>query len=225
MTTTDRDFLVFRRRPHLVDILTPKREGVQGYRLKAARNFDVTPQTIITADIGAGYLDPTALGNGNINRVTLGSAPGEHVRIVFDPDSFSAHAANLDDNEHMWLQFAPVDFSGSEGTPGALTLILPDDENKATGRVVIAGTAPTGATVANSLRLDMPLRMRDFYIRNEEASGSTDLKIATAEGGPEVTVPPQSEVSFLDGGQGTILVRGDGGTAGFSATMTHYLPL
>ena len=225
MTTTDREFTVFRRRPHLVDILTPKRDGVQGYRLKAARNFDLTVQTIITADIGAGFLDPTALRNGNINRATLGTAPGEHVRIVFDPDTFSAHAANLDDNEHIWLQFVPVDFSGAEGTPGALTLVLPDDENKATGRVVIAGTAPTGASIVNSLRLDMPLRMRDFYIRNEEASGGTDLKVATAEGGPEVTVAPQTEVTFLDGGQGTILVRGDGGTADFSANMTHYLPL
>jgi hypothetical protein len=350
MTTTDRDFLVYRRRPHLVDILTPKRAGVQGYRLKAALNFDLAFVTILTADIGAGYLDPVALRAGVINRLTLGSAPGNnHIRIVFDPDTFSGGPPTLDDNQHMWLQFFPVDFSGAEGTGGPLALVLPDDENKATGRVVIAGTAPSGATVANSLRLDMPMRMRDFYIKNNEASaaeatgiltfgpiplaaetvtidgkvytftnplggadgdvliggsalaslnnlisaitlgagvgvtyaaattlhpsvtaaigtGTTmdatakipgtagnaittttavtggfwgaptllggtdsgngvDLMVATAEGGPEITVAPQETISFLDGGQGTLLVRGDGATAAFSASMTHYLPL
>ncbi len=227
MTTVNREFTVFRRRANLVDILTPKREGVQGYRLKAALNFDLTFQTILTADISSGYLDPVALQSGVINRVTLGAAPGTgHVRIVFDPDTFSVpHPASLNDTEHMWLQFFPVDFSGSEGVPGARTLILPDDEMKAQGRVIIQGTAPTGVSVANSIRLDLPYRMRNMVIRNNEAAGGTELMVATAEGGPEATVAPQDEIEFFEGSTGVLLVRGDGGTVDFSATMTHYLPL
>jgi len=224
MTTVDRDFLVFRRRPHLVDILTPKRSGVKGYRLKAALNFDLTFQTILTADIGAGYLDPVALKAGVINRLTLGTAPGDnHVRIVFNPESFTTPALN--DDQHLWLQFFPVDFSGAEGTGGARTLILPDDEMKAQGRVIIAGEAPIGATVANSMRLDLPYRMRNIVIRNNEATGGTDLMVATAEGGPEITIAAQETAEFFDGSVGTLLVRGSGATADFSATMTHYLPL
>lgn len=227
MTTTDREFTVFRRRPNLVDILTPKRPGVQGYRLKAARNFDLTFQTILTADISSGFLDPTALRAGTIHRLTLGSAPGaDHVRIVFDPNTFVVpHPAGLDDVEHMWLQFFPVDFSGAEGTPGARTLILPDDEMKAQGRVIIQGTAAIGATVANSTRLDLPYRMRNVVIRNNEAAGGNELMVATTEGGPEITVAPQDKAEFFEGSVGTLLVRGNGGPVDFSATMTHYLPL
>lgn len=224
--TMDRDFTVFRRRPHVVDILTPKRDGVQGYRFKAALNFDLTFQTILTADISSGYLDPVALKSGAINRLTLGTAPGNgHIRIVFDPDSFSGGGPTLDDTEHMWLQWFPVDFAGAEGTGGAKTLILPDDEMKAQGRVIIAGTAPTGASITNSLRLDLPYRMQNITIRNNEASGGTDLMIATTEGGPELPVAPQQTGEFFEGSVGSLLVRGDGGTADFSATMTHYLPL
>jgi hypothetical protein len=166
MTTTDRDFSTYRRRPHYVDILTPKRVGVEGYRLKAARNFDGVFETIITADIGRGYLDPS------INPQVINTAPGnKHVRFIFDPDTFQApHAADLLDDEHIWLQFFPVDFLGAEGTGGAKTLLLPDDEMKAAGRVTVTGEAPNAATVANSLRLDMPFRMRNLTIRNNEAS-------------------------------------------------------
>lgn len=225
MTTVDREFQVFRRRPHLVDILTPKRAGVQGYRLKAARNFDLTFQTILTADISSGYLDPTALKSGSINRMTLGTAPGEHIRIVFDPQTFGGAPANLDDDEHIWLQFFPVDFTGAEGTGGARTLILPDDEMNARGRVMIHGVAPIGATVANSRRLDLPYRMRNVTVRNNEASGGDNLMITTTEGGPELPVAPQETAEFFEGSIGSLLVRGVGGTVDFSATMTHYLPL
>lgn len=227
MTTVDRDFLVFRRRPRIVDILTPKRVGVQGYRLKAARNFDLTFQTILTADICSGYLDPVALKAGIIDRHTLGAAPGTgHVRIVFDPNTFAGpHPANLDDDENIWLQWFPVDYAGVEGPGGPLGLILPDDEMKAQGRVIVQGTAPAGASVANSLRLDLPYRMRNFVIRNNEATGGNDLAIATVEGGSEIPIAPQDVTEFFEGGVGALLVRGVGGDVTFSATMTHYLPL
>lgn len=226
MSIQDRDFTVFRRRSNLVDILTPKREGVKGYRLKAALNFDGTFVTILTADIGAGYLDPVALRAGIINRLTLGTAPGlDHVRIVFDPDTFGGAPPTLADENHFWLQFFPVDFAGAEGAGGARVLVLPDDEIKAAGRVVIRGDAPSGATVANSMRLDFPVRMQNITIRNNEPTGGDILMVATAEGGPEVPIDPLETGSFFEGAQASLLVRGDGAAVNFSATMTHYLPL
>jgi hypothetical protein len=225
MSIQDRDFTVFRRRSNLVDILTPKRAGVQGYRLKAALNFDLTFITILTADIGAGFLDPVALRAGIINRLTLGTAPGQHVRIVFDPDSFGGAPPTLADENHFWLQFFPVDFAGVEGTGGARVLVLPHDEMQAAGRVIIAGTAPSGATVVNSMRLDFPVRMQNVTVRNNEVAGGDILMVATAEGGPETPVAPQETASFFEGAQASLLVRGDGAAVDFSATMTHFLPL
>jgi hypothetical protein len=225
MATNIREFTVLQRRANMIDIATPKRVGVQGYRLKAALNFDLAFQTLLTADISSGYLDNTALRNGNIRREYLSLSSGSRVRIVFDPATFSGAPHNLADENHIWLQFFPVDFSGAEGAGGARTLILPPDEMMSDGRVIISGDAPTGASVVNSRRLDMPLRMGDVYVRNNEASGGTDLYIATAEGGPERPVAPQEEARFTEGATGTLLVRGGGGTANFTATMTHYLPL
>lgn len=195
MTTADRDFTVVRRRPHLIDIITPKRSGVQGYRLKAASNFDLTFQTILTADISSGYLDPTALRAGTIHRQTLGTMPGNHIRIVFDPTTFAApHAAGLDDDQHVWLQFFPVDFTGAEGVGGARGLILPDDEMNGQGRVIVRGSAPSGVSVANSLRLDLPYRMRNMTIRNNEANASTASGTLTFTG-----IPNNTETVTVDG--------------------------
>lgn len=227
MTSVDRDFIVYRRRRHFVDILTPKRAGVQGYRLKAARNFDDTFQTILTADIGCSYLDQVAVRAGVINPEVIHTAPGNnHVRIIFDPDTFATpHAAALVDTEHMWLQFFPVDFAGVEGTGGPLGLVIPDDEMKSTGRVIITGDAPSGADVYGSLRLDLPVRMRNITIRNNETSGGTTLYVSMTEGGSEMDIAPQETFESFDGGVGLLMVRGGGSSANFTATMTHYLPL
>jgi hypothetical protein len=179
----------------LVDITTPKRAGIQGYRLKAAVNFDLAFQTILTADIGSGYLDPVALRSGSIHRLTLGTMPGNHVRIVFDPSTFAGpHPAGLNDDQHMWLQFFPVDFAGAEGTGGARVLVLPDDEMKAQGRVIIRGDAPSGASVIDSLRLDLPYRMRDITIRNNAEGAVASTGTLTFTG-----IPNDTETVTIDG--------------------------
>jgi hypothetical protein len=216
----NRDFTVVRRRANLVDILTPKRDGVQGYRLKAAANFDLTFNTLLTGDISTGHLDRT------IDTRTLTTLPNrDHVRLVFDPDNYSGAPWNLVDTDHIWLQFFPVDFSGAEGTGGNRVLVIPDDEERAAGRVIIRGTAPTGADVSNSLHLDLPYKMRNVYIYNNEASGGDNLAVATRPGGSERFVVPQGEAEFFEGGIELLMVRGVGGTVNFTASMTNLLPL
>jgi len=215
MSNAFRDFTVARRRANLIDLLTPKRVGVQGYRIQAASNFDGVFTTLMTANIGSGYLDP------NVNAAKLHALNNPNqIRIVFDPATFS-----LADDQHIWLRFVPVDFAGTAGTPGAVGLVLPDDELKSSGRTVIAGTAPNGADVSSSLRLDFPVRMRSVNVRNNAAPGGTVLYVATVVGGSERAVAGGEVCTMQAGAQGCLLVRGGGGTVSFSADFTHYLPL
>jgi len=216
----DREFTVVRRRANLVDILTPKRTGVQGYRLKAAANFDLTFNTMITGDIGTGHLDASV-----DTRVLTPLNNRDRVRLVFDPANYSGGPWNLVDTDHIWLQFFPVDFAGAEGSGGVRTLVLPDDEEKGQGRVIIRGSAPNGASVANSLQLNLPFKMRNVYIRNNEASGGDELAVASRPGGAERLIAPQEEAEFFEGGTELLMVRGVGGAVNFTASMTHLLPL
>lgn len=216
---TTREFTLVRRRKNLIDLITPKRAGVKGYRLEAATNFDGAYTTLMTADISSGYLD------SNVNSAVLHSINNpNHIRIVFDPNTFTG-TASIVDTKHFWLRFVPVDFSGATGTASAGTLVITDSEHVGNTRVQIAGTAPSGASVANSLRLDLPFSAQDFYIKNEDAAGGQDLYVAFMPDGPEQQVSPQQTYKAFEGPVATLLVRGSGGAATFSASFASYLPL
>lgn len=214
-----RDFSVIRRRKNIVDVLTPKRAGVEGYRFQVATNFDQAYTTILTAPISSGYLDR------NINPAVLNSVNNnDHIRIVFDPNTFTG-AASITDGAHFWMRFVPIDFAGSVGTPGPGTLILTDAEHYGNSRVQIAGTAPIGAAVANSLQLNLPQNSQDFYIKNANAAAGNALYVAFIVGGAEQQVSGQEVMKAYDGPSDLLMVRGAGGTAAFSASFTNYLPL
>lgn len=216
----NRDFTVVRRRDNLVDIVTAKRAGIQGYRLKAALNFDATFQTLFTGDISTGHLDraiDTRLLTSLNNR--------DRVRLVFDPATYSAGPWNLVDTDHFWLRFFPVDFAGAEGAGGARVLVLPYDEMQAQGRVIIRGDAPIGAGPANALRLDLPSRMKDIYIRSNEVAGGNFMAVSATPGGSEQLINPGETARFLEGSVESLLVRSDTGAVNFTATMTNALPL
>lgn len=214
-----RNFTVVRRRIGIVDMLTPKQANVAGYRIQAALNFDGTFTTLFTAPIGSGYLDPA------INPVTLHAINNpDKIRMVFNPDTFTG-TAGIADAKDFWMRFVPVDFAGSAGTPGNPALVLTDAEHYGNSRVLIAGTAPSGADVSASLQLDLPFTTQDLYIKNEEATGGHALYLADLPGGPEQQISPQETLTIFHGPVDTLLVRGSGGTAKFSASFTNYLPL
>lgn len=215
-----RDFNVIRRRTAILDLLTPKRANVAGYRFQASPNFDGSWTTLFTAPISSGYLDPA------INPAVLHSTNNsrDSIRAVFNPDSFNS-AAGISDNLHFWLRFVPVDFAGSAGTPGNAHLVITDFEHCGQSRILIAGNAPQGAAVANSQELELPFTTEDLYIKNEEASGGRNLYIAMFPGGAEQQISPQETVTIFHGPIDSLLVRGVGGTARFSASFTNYLPL
>lgn len=210
-----REFSILRRRKNLVDIITPKRDNVKGYRFKASPNFDGTFTTIITADISSGYLDP------HVNAMTLEARPGglSHIRVVFDPATFNAVASILDAN-HFWLKFAPLDYAGVEGTNSAPTLVVTDDELRGAAQIIIAGTAPSAADSTNALLLNLPFKAQNIQIRSNEGSGGNSLFVATDLGKPEMKIVAQGADIFLKGGATpSLAVRGGGGTAAFSASF------
>ena len=109
----------------------------------------------------------------------------------------------------------------------APTLILPDSALKGQGIVTIAGNAPSGASTANSLQLDLPFIMQSFQITNAGALGGNILYVSTEAGGPEQAVGPGlgfPGYQTIWGAQPSIWVRGGGGVVAFSATFTLAFP-
>ncbi len=217
---TTREFQVVRRRANHVDIVTPRRAGVKGYRFRAAPTFDGTFVDLFTANISAGYLDPA------IDRRVLNALANsrDHVRCVFDPNTFNGVAAIVDDHQ-FWLTFTPIDFTGAPGTESAPGLILPDSVRIGSNRIVIGGSAPDEASLADSLQLNLPCRVQDFRISNNEASDGNSLFVSAAQGSGEHEVLPETTLDWFDGAVGTLFVRGGGGAVSISVSFNPYLPL
>jgi hypothetical protein len=194
----NRLFSIRRRRPHYVDLWTPKTAGVDGYRLKWGANFSSAPTTFLTST-NVGFRD------SNVNPGLVDSQPlGEQVRIVFDPTTYS-----IPDTTSFWLQFVPVT-GGVEGTPGAMTLVLPPNMGN-TSSIVIAGT-PTGTQ-----QLDLPM-IRDIKMQNAAA-----VSVSVESGGAVFTVPgsttDEHSLGFL-GQVSTLYVNG----GAFSLTASLLFP-
>jgi hypothetical protein len=200
-----------------LDLLIPKQENVQGYRLQAATNFDATFTTILTADISSGFLDPA------VNAASLQALNNPNqIRVVFDPQSFFL-PIGIEDTKQFWLKFVPVNFAGVPGTASSPCLILPESALRGDSRVFVQGSAPSGTSVADALELQLPFRTQDLAIRNHETV--TGLYLSLSEGGPEVSLGAGETERFYDGPVGNFWVRGDASTAEFSASFTSYLPL
>lgn len=204
-------FSIIRRKPGLVDFVTPLVAGQDGYRLKAASNFDGSFTTLLTAT-NTGYVDPSV----DLRQQTV--QPGNNiVRMLINPTTFS-----ITDTAPFWLQYVPV-VGGSEGTPSGLLLVLPPTYG--TSILAISGNAPNGANQAASLRLDLPRLITDLRIHNEHASA--DLVVAFDAGGPEIKLQaPSKEPQFtsIHGTHDSIWVRGSGAVVPFSATFTFANP-
>jgi len=132
----------------------------------------------------------------------------------------------LPDSAAFWLRLVYVNAGGSEmvtPAPSAATLVLPPFlGNEQSG---FNATAPNGATLANSLRIDLPRQLSNFRVRN--LSSTIPLYVAFQEGGFEVVVPGQAssqESIGFDGIVSSIWVRGSGGVAAFSAQFAYANP-
>lgn len=208
-----RQFSVIRRAPQLIDILTPFVYGITEYRIKYAANFDASFTQIIAAPRN-GYLDPT------VSQAILQSAPGNNVRITFDPTN-SAYSIAAPSSS-MWLQLTRYDGS-SEVYVSPPTLLLPFEANQGIGVTTIAGSAPSGATSADALQVDLPFLATDMRVR---ATGSHPVCVSTELNGAE-TIVANGEIGQYIAQTGMIsslFVRGSGGTAPFALSFTRAYP-
>lgn len=208
-------FSVLRRKAGLIDFITPIRpasEGVESYRLKTDTNpFGAFATTVMTVP-RTGKVDAGLEGPQNVIQ------PGENVRIIFKPSNYS-----LPDSGAFWLKLVFVDASNAEmvsPAPSAATLFLPPFSGP--GMTGFNATAPSGASIANSVRLDLPRAMDEFRIRNLETA--TNLFVATDASGPEIVVPGGAETNTFHGLVSSIWIRGGGATAAFSAQFSYATP-
>ncbi|MFA5387355.1 MAG: hypothetical protein WC322_03075 [Candidatus Paceibacterota bacterium] len=200
-----REFSVIRRRPGILDIITPRRTGVDGYRIEWAANFDVAFTTLVTSSIN-GYVDDS------LRDMAHAIAAGNNVRIIVNPADHT-----ITDTKPFWLRFVPV-VGGVPGTPGNSGLILPDASGRAV--CVIAGNAPNAATITGSIQLDFPRLVEDLRIVN---NGSNSLFVAPVDSDAEFEIKSggtQIPFTNLRGAIPGIRVRGGGAVVAFQATFT-----
>jgi len=211
---TARLFSVPRRKAGMVDLITPIRSDVEGYRLKAASNFDGSFTTLLTAPV-YGYVDPEVAGSQHT------SYGGENVRIIFKPSKYG-----LSDTGALWLKLyfiiGGVEQTTAPNAPSAATLLSPIGGLPTTMQG-IQGATTVQSSVANSQQIDFPRLVENVHIRN--LSTGADLFVAFDAEGPEVQVKPQTQ--DLQGFMGTvssIWVRSTSASAPFSMTFTYANP-
>lgn len=198
---------VYRRKPALVDLFLVSRSTAKAYIFKYAANFDVGFIPIQTVP-QSGFRSPQAFDSG----------PAEgfrgRTRFTFNPLDYG-----MDDAKPIWLRIQQVNVDGTLGSDEAMHLILPYNPQ---GRkaVVLAGTAPIGAALVNSLELQLQHQMQSIELQN---NGAADLFVAFEPGGPEFKVTPLStgftnlSVNYPTISQ--LFVRGTAATA-FAAVMS-----
>jgi len=203
-----RSLSLARRRTNLVDLSLQARAGVASYNFYSSTNFDIA--TVLFANVPSyGKISATAVntsyGDGNYRNIT---------RFLFNPTDYT-----IDDSKPFWVQIEQIAVDGTVGPLEALHLILPysSQPNRA---VILAGGAPAGATIANSLELQLPLQCNDIRV---QVDGITDLMLGFEPGGTEQRVPSlQNEFTtyekILDS-ISQIFVRGNGGATTFSASL------
>ena len=215
----NRTFSVIRRRPRIVDMLTPRVDGVVGYRVKASTNFDVAPTTLFTST-NVGFVDT----DGVDQRVIESQPTQGQVRMVWNPTTFG-----LQDGNQLWLSLWHVDAANVETQVSAPTLMLPDQTqflHRGAGHVLVRGFAPVAVSVAGSLQLDFPRLMCDWRVRNEDATNS--VFIAFEPNGPEYALnAPDTETQFMSlrANAASIWVRAAAGTPILSIHATVANPI
>lgn len=167
---------VYRRRTDLVDLWVAQRDGIVAYTFKVSVNFDIAPVAVQVVPRD-GFRSPNAFDAG----------PSEgfrgRTRFIFKPSDYG-----LDDTKPMWMKIAPVAADGSVGADEAFHMILPYS-SQPRRPVILNGTAPVGATVADSLELNLPAQCQNLEFQN---NGGADIFVAFERGGAEYQVEPLS---------------------------------
>jgi len=211
-----RSISIVRRRANLIDLRVEKRPDIIGFRFSAASNFDVAFSAFETVP------------NGGLQKFAAGTVipplPGNQhkgwVRFLFDPDEYTATVAAVKDDTPFFVRLESQNPDGSFNAAEAMHLIQPYNPAPHRG-VQLFGTAPSGASLANSLEIQLPMQCNDFEISND---GAADLYVALERPGTEFRVQPATSIfrSFeqIYTTASQIFIRGAGGTTTLNAIFT-----
>lgn len=210
-----RRFSILRRKPGLVDLITPIRpfsEGVETYRLKTDTSPTGAFGTTVMTVPRTGKVDPSLQGPQNVIQ------PGENVRMIFKPSDWS-----LSDTDAFWLKLVYVNAANVElvtPTPSAPCLVLPPFSGP--GQFGFTATAPVLASFANSIQIDLPRSMENLKVMNNDSTNP--LFVAFDGGGPEIKIPAGKEITGFLGTASSLFVRATGGSVEFTTTFTYAFP-
>jgi hypothetical protein len=211
------------RRPGIVDVRVPLRPGIRAFQFQAASNFDA-----VFADLqlvpNSGFVGAAILAEDPVRlRVAsglMGDPPRGHARFLFNPNFYTGAVPAVADGTPFFLRVRPVDDAGSVGTAEAMQMVLPYD-SAPSRPVILSGTAPSGAGIANSLEIQLPGQCHDFDFQN---NGNADLFVAFERPGAEYTVSPVTSAfksfKMRHPSVSQVFVRGGGGTTAFSSIFT-----
>jgi hypothetical protein len=210
-----RSISIVRRKANLVDLTIRKRAGITGFRFGAAVNFDAAFTTFITVP-NYGLKSPSVPDVGYV-----GDQFRDMVRFLFDPSDYVATAPALVDGAPFYLRVESRNPNGSFNPPEAMHLVLPPpvQPNRS---FLIRGTVPAGASLANSLEIQLPTQCNDFEIQND---GGAPLFVAFEPTGAEYQVIPVT-TAFRSFEQFTtsvsqVFLRGAGGSTTMSSVWTQ----
>lgn len=205
-------FSILRRKPGFLDFSTPLLDaattGVYGYRLKTDTDPGGAFGTVVVSVTNLGLVDSEVSGAQNP------IIPGNNVRILMKPSNHG-----LSDAGYFWLKLVYLDSASAEmadPAPSAATLILPPTAMWP-ALFGFNGTAPSAATIADSLRVDLP-SVENFQLRN---TGSNPIYLSFQEGSPEILVPSAQLSQGFFGGVSSFWVRATGGTSTFSVEFSQ----
>lgn len=170
---------MYRRRAGLVDIIFPARPGAKSYQFSAAVNWDsvMTPFQVVPA---SGYKSPGVPDIGMSDSQFRGKT-----RFLFNPSDYTGSVPAVDDTKPFYIRITQTDWDGTVHAPEAQHLILPYDP--APNRpLVLRGTAPNGASIADSFEIQLPMQCQNPRI---QVDGVNDVYAAFEPGGPEFRVP------------------------------------
>ena len=204
---------VYRRRTNLVDLFLNVRPNAAFYTFKAADNFDAA-FTAFQDVPAAGFRSPSVIDTGFTDSQFRGKT-----RFIFNPTDYTPTVAAVDDTKPFYVLISQVDVDGTVHADEAMHLILPYS-SQPNRPVILAGVVPIGATIANSVEIQLPMQCQNFKF---QVNSGNDLMVAFEPTAPEFVVYPiTTNFSTYDQTYPTfsqVFMRGDGGASTMSASF------
>lgn len=228
---------LYRRRPNLVDInlqsgpYAPMAIGLGAGKVAASydfyvgANFDTASPTFFqNVPASGGYRSPSSqapVAGFDSEQFSQSRTP-YLTRFKFNAVDYIGAGlpftvAGVTDLTPLWLTFIQRNLDGTTNPATAPQLILPYS-SVPNRTVILSGTAPSAASLAGSLEIQLPMQVNNIQIQN---NGTNILQVAFEPTGPEFTVNPSTAGADINlytayNSSSQLFVRGAGGTTAFN---------